>query len=482
MTNRSPDTRSRRLSRRSLLAGLTGLSLGATLVACGGSAAAPTAAPTAPKAVEPTKPTGAAATTPAPAAKVAETTKPAAAPAAKTGGANLRWMVLSAPWVDMLSNNLKEFTDQTGHTVTIDSQTWQEKLLAILTAGSDEVDFYMSNKGTYGLRYAEAGWYEDMQKYVSTAGADYDVKDFAQAAIDTCTVNGKLVGIPTWADHNFYYYRKDLYEKAAIGTLPTDKPITFEQFAEHMGKLTDRGKQQYGVVTRGGARALIPMWVSWFVANGGAWKDASGAWGLNTPAAIKSYLEYGRMLREWGPPGITEQTDLNEIYCQGKAASYINTVVITPVMLDAQKCGQAGQTLVAPMPGGRPYFFSWYMAISPFSKHKDAAWQFIQWASSKKNNVRSALLGLPPVRNSAWSDPEFTKSEIATKNKSLIEAQRVSTAGGVADWLPPVNQVLEARDAIGAVVLKAAEGASEAEVKAAADKLVTQMQEIEKRK
>lgn len=461
------------VSRRRLLGQFSGLALAITAVACGGPAASPTSAPA---------PT----TAPAP-AKAPEAVKPtsaatAAAPAAKTGGAHLRWMVLSAPWVDMLKSNQAEFEQQTGHTVTIDSQTWQEKLLAILTAGSDEVDFYMSNKGTYGLRYAESGWYEDMQQHVATAGSDYDFKDFAQAAIDTCTVNGKLIGIPTWADHNFYYYRKDLYEKAGIGPLATDKAITFAQFAEHMGKLTKRDAQQYGVVTRGGARALIPMWVSWFVQDGGAWKDASGAWGLNTPAAIKSYMDYGRMLREWGPPGITEQTDLNEIYCQGKAASYINTVVITPQMLDPQKCGKADTTAVAPMPGGRPYFFSWYMSISPFSKQKAAAWQFIEWASNKKNNVRTALMGLPPVRTSVWTDPAFAQSDAATKNKSLIEAQRTSIAGGVADWLPPVFQVLEARDAIGAVVLKAAEGASEADVKAAADNLVKEMREIEKRR
>lgn len=461
------------VSRRALISGLAATS--ALLVAsCAGAPAAPTAAP-----AQPTQPA---------AAKTAAET--AGQPKAGAGGTDwqrfkgkeLRWMVLSAPWVDMLKANLGEFEQMTGIKVKIDSETWIEKLLPILTAGSDEVDFFMSNKGTYGLRFSDAGWYDNMDDWVKAYDRDVELNDFAKSALDTCRINGKLVGMPTWADHNFYYYRKDLFAQAGIAPLDPGKPITLEQFADNMVKLTKRDKEQYGVVTRGGARALIPMWISWLTVYGGSWKDASGKWALNTPAAVKSFIEYGRMLREWGPPGITEQTDLDQLYCQGKAASYINTVVTTPNMKDANKCGQAAQTEVSVMPGGRPYFFSWYMAISPFTKNKEAAFYFIQWASGKKNNARTLMQGLPPVRDSAWEDPDFKKSEAATKNHALHAAQRASIAGGVADWLPWVNQVLDARDAIGAVVLKAAGGASQTEVQQAADALIKQMEEIEKRK
>ncbi|MBI2939193.1 MAG: extracellular solute-binding protein [Chloroflexi bacterium] len=477
----------RSLSRRALLTGLAGLA-GAYALAC---SPAPTPTP-----VPPPKPI-APPPKPAPQPPTAAAKPPAAAPAqskpAASGGfafdrykgTTLRWMVLSAPWVDMLKANLSEFEQLTGIKVTIDSETWIEKLLPILTAGSDEVDFFMSNKGTYGLRFSEAGWYEEMRKFVddsSLTAGDYAYGDFFQSALDTCLVDKKLVGLPTWADHNFYYYRKDKFQEAGVPLPDPAKPLSLEQFAEIMPKLTKRDKEQYGIVTRGGARALIPMWISWLIVYGGNWKDSTGNWALNSPSAIKSYMEYGRMLREWGPPGITEQTDLNEIFCQGKAASYINTVVITPTLRDKAKCGVADQVGVSVMPGGRPYFFSWYMSISPFTKKKEAAWMFIQWASGKKNNLRTLLSGLPPVRKSTWDEPEFKNSAAAQKDKPLYDAQQASIAGGVADWLPWVHQVLDARDAIGAVVLKAAGGASEADVRSAADKLVDQMKEIEKRK
>lgn len=459
-------TSPRPFTRRAFLAHVLGLTTGCTLA----SIALPL-------------PRAAAATTSAPA--LARSRQASGFAWDRYRGTHLRWMVLSVPWVDMLRANLGEFEQLTGITVSIDTEQWIEKLLPILTAGSDEVDFFMSNKGTYGLRFSEAGWYEDMSKYLTNpeiTAPDYDYNDFFPSAIESCTVNGQLVGLPTWADHNFFYYRRDRFQEAGVPFPDPATPMSLEEFADIMIKLTNREKEQYGVVTRGGARSLIPMWVSWFVIYGGSWKTADGKWGLNSPAAVKSYMEYGRLLREWGPPGITEQTDLNEIFCQGKAASYINTVVLVPQVTDPARCAIADQVDVAVMPGGRPYFFSWYMSISPFSKNKEAAWLFIQWASGKQNNLRTLLQGLPPVRQSTWESPEFKTSEAAQKFSKLYAAQQASIAGGIADWLPPVHQVLDARDAIGAVVLKAAGGASEAEVQAAADDLVRQMEEIEKRR
>ena len=488
---------SQEISRRRVVALGGAAALSASLAACGGgssatdtpkpvTAAATTASGGQATTIATAGTTGSVATSaPAASAATAGTTASSArttAPAIPKG-TELRFIgVTDVPWVNQLNANSKEFTDLTGVKVTFDTQTWEEKLLAVLTAGSNEVDVYMSNKGTYGIRFNEAGWYEDVNKYLPTAAKDYDFSDFAKSAIDTCTIDGKLVGIPTWADHNFFFYRTDLFDKAGIARLPTDKAISMEQFYEIATKLTDRGKQQYGVVTRGGARSLTPMWVSWFALDGGSWKDASGNWAMNTPGAVQSYLQYGKLLKDWSPPGLTDQTDLNEIYSQGRAATYINTVSLVPQLQDPSKNGQAATTAFAPMPGGRPYFFSWYLAISPFGKNKEASWEFIQWASSKKYNVRTAVSGLTPVRNSTFTDPDFIKSDAAAKLKDVYAAEQVSIAGGVADWLPPVRQVLDARDAIGAVILKAAGGASEADVKAAADKLQTQMQDIEKRK
>jgi len=477
MSTPRPQSGAHHISRRELVTLGGAATVSALLAACGAasspsSTSIPTTAP-ATNATASQATSGAAAS-----ASGAMTTAPAT-----LKGTELRFIgITGVPWVDQLKDNAREFTDLTGVKLTFDTQTWEEKLLAILTAGSSELDVYMSNKGTYGIRFNEAGWYEDLSTHLPKAAPDYDFKDFAKSAIDTCTIDGKLVGIPTWADHNFFFYRTDLFDNAGIARLPTDKAISMDDFNAVAAKLTDRGKQQYGVVTRGGARSLIPMWVSWLALNGGNWKQASGAWALNTPAAVQAYVQYGKLLREWAPPGLTDNTDLNEIYSQGRAATYINTVALVPQLQDPTKNAQAANTAFAPMPGGRPYFFSWYLAMSPFGKNKDASWEFIQWATSKKYNVGTALSGLTPVRNSTFTDPEFTKSEAAQKFAAVHAAERVSLEGGIADWLPPVRQVLDARDAIGAVVLEAAGGASDSDVQSAADKLQAQMQEIEKQK
>jgi multiple sugar transport system substrate-binding protein len=56
-----------------------------------------------------------------------------------------------------------------------------------------------------------------------------------------------------------------------------------------------------------------------------------------------------------------------------------------------------------------PNVWIWSLALSSFSKQKDAAWTFMQWASSTEHDLFGArkMDFVNPVRASVWKDEEF---------------------------------------------------------------------------
>ena len=61
-------------------------------------------------------------------------------------------------------------------------------------------------------------------------------------------------------------------------------------------------------------------------------------------------------------------------------------------------------------PGGsHPTVIGWTMSVSNYSKNKEAAWYFVQWATSKAMQEKLALEGIAPPRSSVAGGADFKK-------------------------------------------------------------------------
>lgn len=105
------------------------------------------------------------------------------------------------------------------------------------------------------------------------------------------------------------------------------------------------------------------------------------------------------------------------------------------------------------------------------STHKDAAWEFIKWATSKDVVLKTQQKGNPGARASVWDKPEG----ISGFPTDLVPIIKESSAGGVDHDRPVVVSVGEARDVVGNVVLAVMQGQ---DVKAAAEKANKELQAI----
>jgi multiple sugar transport system substrate-binding protein len=104
--------------------------------------------------------------------------------------------------------------------------------------------------------------------------------------------------------------------------------------------------------------------------------------------------------------------------------------------------------------------------------NKDAAWEFIKWASSKEIVLKTQAKGNPGARASVWDTPEGTQGFPA----ELVPVIKESSKTGVDHDRPVVISVGEARDAVGEIVQKVMSG--DPNIQGVADKANAALQAI----
>lgn len=384
----------------------------------------------------------------------------AAAPAAGAqpyAGTTLRLVGANHPWQVAITPLLAEFEAATGIKVNFEAlgeDQLNQKLTTEFTAGNSDIDVFMQRPLQEARVMQLNGWYEDLTNCVSDPA--YDFADFADGAVGTTTVNGVLTGIPIVTEQEVLYYRKDLLEAAGLSV-----PTTLDELKAAAEALTDKNNEIYGFVARGQRSPLVTQFSSFLYSMGGDWFDENRQATINTPEALAAIDLYGTLLREYGPPGVLNMSwpQAVAIFAQGNAALYTDASSIYSNMLDPEKSAVADKTGVAKFPAGPAGSImynvtSWGLAMHSGSKHKEAACEFIKWATSKDIVLKTQGEGaVPGARESVWADP----AGAAAFPADWVEAVAASANGRGYDR-PLVTAVTQARDIIGGAVTVAIEG------------------------
>jgi multiple sugar transport system substrate-binding protein len=362
---------------------------------------------------------------------------------------------------------------------TFTEDQYRQKVLLELAAGTGAVDVIHTATAQEGLKYWRSGWYEPLDEYLKNprlTDPNFDLADISKPALQGNTYDGKLVALPTTQQTTMLYYRKDLFEKAKLKV-----PQTFAELEETAKKLhnTEDGSQKVvGIVLRGKKAAATSQWAPYLFGMGGTWLTKDGKPAINSAEAVQAFDLYGRLLRNYGPPGAVNYHwyECVSLFVQGKAAMYTdvsNRIFFFEDPAKSQVVGKIGYALFPAGPAGRkPTMEVWSMAVSSKSKKKEAAYLFVEWAASKENILKMHLKGAPSVRASAWKDPRFLAEQ---KHKDWVEASLKSLDIASTDWNPPITAVSEVRDEVGGVIVSSILGEN---VKAAADKANAEMGKI----
>ncbi len=383
-------------------------------------------------------------------------------------GTTIRFMANVHPWTKSIEPLIPEFEKKTGIKVVFESfaeAQFRQKLSIELSSRKGLVDVFMLQPSQDARRYSLFGWVEPLDKYIANrnlTNAAFDYKDFTESGIRGETINGKVIGLPIQQSVHLLTYRKDLFEKYGVKV-----PTNFDELEKAAAKLTldtdgDGKIDIYGIVNRGQGSAAVHSVSSFLHSMGGRWLDKNRKPVFDSPAGVKAFKLYGDLIRKYGPPGSINFSWQEEvtIMTQGQAAMCTDSNTFVANYEDAAKSKFAGKFGYAMFPAGPkgslPTTFLWGLSMASDSKHKPAAWLFMQYVMSKEAMLQSTQSGVPTARKSCWKDQSIVDK--FGKLPGLLETLDQSLKVATSEPQPMVIAVPEVRDAIGRAVTAAIEG------------------------
>lgn len=346
-------------------------------------------------------------------------------------GTTLRLATESTPPSNAINSQLKQFFEEaSGMTVEIEVLPL-EQVLQKLTLD------IASQLGTYDLYYIDQSWAASVSRDVfdpreqlaekpDLAMPDYDISDFLPALVDgIAKYEDRWVGVPYDIPIFIMQYRKDIYDQMGFTA-----PETLEEYYEQAKAITDEmGPDMYGATgqMKSGHYSLECDWTAWLWGHGGSIFTPDSKFSGNDERGLEA-MEYWTRLWKTMPPGVTGWTwdGQGQSVAQGVAASmmswgeffpYFDDPEATKVsgLMEAARCPVPKHTLrtveetgFGEIPGvGHQGGSS--LAVSRNSKAPDAAWIFMQWATSYDTQVLITALGggTGPTRNRVYEDPRI---------------------------------------------------------------------------
>ena len=281
--------------------------------------------------------------------------------------------------------------------------------------------------------FAENGYLEPLGAYYQAIGTDGPDNDFLAKSLAVCRspyATGRFVCLPYVGNAQMFFYDPAQFAKNGLDRAPR----TWDEVIAAGSKITADGKQQnFGYVMRAAeGNPVVADFMPIFWSYGGEMFDANRQPNLVTPEAKKA-MEVFLKLKEISPPGV-ESFNADEVgtfMAQGTAASSINWPNWVATFEDPNQSRVVGKIAYTAIPSGTHAGSSeighWLMGITADSKNKQAAFDFMIWATSPEQIKKSVTRGNPPVRFSVFTDPELTAQPQFRHFPVLMEAINFST-------------------------------------------------------
>lgn len=366
-------------------------------------------------------------------------------------GKSIKLLLNKHPYTDAMIANLDNFKKMTGMEVTYDifpEDVYFDKVTAALSSGSTEYDAFMT--GAYMTwTYGPAGWIEDLNEWIndpSKTNPNYNWNDMLEGVRSSCAWNGKPGGelgsadakqwcIPWGYEQNNLAYNAEMLDAAGVAV-----PKNIDEMVAAAAKLTGDGV--YGIGVRGSRSwaTIHPGFLSGY-ANFGQKdlnvNDGKLSAAMNTDVSKEFHNKWVTMIRDSGAKDWATHTwyQVGTDLGAGKSAMIYDADILGYFMNGGDN-KMAGKLAYAPFAANpeasapTPNIWIWSLAMSKFSKDKDAAWYFMQWASGPEHGLFGAtqMDFVNPVRKSVWADDMF-RERLNKSYPGYVEMHDLSAPG-----------------------------------------------------
>lgn len=339
------------------------------------------------------------------------------AQAKRFSGVTLNVSCWSARYPALLADYISEFTEVTGAKVNYDTpglQVYNQRAdLELSTKGSGydvlNITFVFTN------RWIGNGWLTPLDPYINDrnkTAADFDFADFLPGAVSPLKDRkGVTHGIPWVTDSGMAIAsRFDLFKANGLAM-----PDTFDELERSLGVVHKKDGVD-GFLADNHWGFWYPPFLQGYGGNVFRAPPDDLMPTLDTPEAIVAAEQLARIVSKFGPPGAGGMSygQTGELIRAGKANHSLQTHSGGMSMMESNsKVASTLRFSLYPRgPKGRfPGIASHGWGIPVGSKNKDAAWEFIKWATSKallNRMVKEKGLG-SVTRRSIFDAPEYRK-------------------------------------------------------------------------
>ena len=312
--------------------------------------------------------------------------------------------------VKSLSKMTDDFTKETGIKVKIQSIPWSNAHDKLLTAIASKKGPDVLQMGTTWMpEFQKAGALTDMSKYINKY-ENLKPDNFLKGSVETTVFDGKSYGIPWTAETRVLFYRTDVLKNVGYD----EAPKTWDELEDAATKLSDRGKDKYGINIDSKEQTLAFM----FARQNGSPLFEDGKPLFNTPR----FVEAVSYLNDFIQKGYSPKEDLGMDVSQTFSGDAMVPMFISgPWMAKAVKDtvpDAKGKWAIATLPKKENNLSSMggsNLTIFKYSKQKDNAAKFIEFMSRPENQMKWLELtdALPTVMKT-WENEKL-------KNDSLYK-------------------------------------------------------------
>lgn len=264
---------------------------------------------------------------------------------------------------------------------------------------------------------------------------------------DTNVIDGALFGLPWYVDTRVLFYRKDLLARAGYAAVPS----TWGEWEEAMSAIKrERGEKGFAI--------LLPVneWTQPIILGmqtGSTLLADDATRGAFTSAEFQRAFDFYLDLfeKELAPPISTNDVaNLYQEFARGYFAMYItgpwNLGEFERRLPDSLQSEWATASLPGPTGPGASIAGGSSLVLMQRSKHKDAAWQLIEYLSQPEQQLRFwRLTGDLPARVEAWQDSSITGNRRMVAFREQLE--RALPAPRVPEWEQIANRLQDVAEA-----------------------------------
>ncbi len=309
---------------------------------------------------------------------------------------------------------IREFENQTGIQVEVIQSDWEsvaDKVVPEMATGGSTYDVVEFDNG-WVAQWCGAGWTTPLNDFMAEGHTDGMIPGLVD--LFTCP-DGTVHGLVWNNDTRFMFYNADKLAEAGFDA----PPVTLDEMVAQSLAAQEAGVVDYGMAPFWGELwALVNDFHFWTYAFGGEIVDADGCFLFNKDPKTLAAVQFMLDSLDTGvsnPAGLTyNQATSQDIFLKGGSLfvpqgiaglmAYANDDTLSDVVGQVQvglvPGAEAGQSASLTLPEA--------YAIPANSQHKEAAWKFIEFMTSRETNKKLAKeIGLLPIWVDLYTEPEL---------------------------------------------------------------------------